>query len=80
MLMSKLLPCPVCGKYPKIKRDYNYEAASFGAWCTIQCKPLLRSPHLRVESGKQLWQSAYENACEEWDRGVRNARRICNRI
>lgn len=68
MQMNKVLPCPVCGKYPKIKRDYNYEASSFGAWCTIQCKPFLRKPHLKVESGKALWRSAYTDACEEWNR------------
>lgn len=53
MSETKLKPCPVCGRYPKIKRDYGYEQSGFGAWCTIQCKPFLRKPHLKVEEGKR---------------------------
>ena len=60
--------CPVCGKDPRVKRDHNYEAAGYGAWCTIQCKPLFRKPHLKVESGKASFQRAFEEAAEEWNR------------
>lgn len=59
--------CPVCGKEPRVKRDQSYEAAGFGAWCTIQCKPFLRKPHLRVESGKAQFQRAFEEAAEAWN-------------
>ncbi len=44
MSETKIKPCPVCGKMPKVKRDYSYESSGFGAWCTIQCKPLFRNP------------------------------------
>lgn len=60
--------CPVCGKEPRVKRDQSYEAAGFGARCTIQCKPFLRKPHLRVESGKSQFQRAFEEAAEAWNR------------
>ena len=67
-LFMELNPCPVCGKQPKIKRDYSYEAAGFGAWCTIQCKPFLRKPHLKVEEGKALWERALKYAVERWNK------------
>ena len=64
----ELKPCPICGKRPKIKRDYGSEGSGFGAWCTIQCKPLLRMPHLKVEEGKAQWERALKCAIEEWNR------------
>ena len=66
----KLKPCPVCGKLPKIKRDYSYESAGFGAWCTIQCKPFLRKPHLKIEEGKASWERALLYGAERWNRMV----------
>lgn len=65
-----LRPCPICGKMPKIKRDYVYEASGFGAWCTIQCKPLFRRPHLKIEEGKSMWDRAYKYAIENWNEMV----------
>lgn len=61
-------PCPVCGKQPKIYRDFGYEGAGFGAWCTIECKPFLRKPHMKVESGKSTWKRALMYAFEAWNR------------
>ena len=61
------MPCPICGKQPKIKRDYGSEANMYGAWCTIQCKPFLRKPHLKVESGKSRWARAYAEAVVMWN-------------
>ena len=66
----KLKPCPVCGKKPKIKRDYSYEANGYGAWCTIQCKPFMRKPHLKVEEGKARWDRALKYGIERWNRSV----------
>lgn len=63
----KLKPCPVCGKIPKVKRNYAYEASGYGAWCTIQCKPLFRKPHLKIEEGKSMWNRAYKHAIEDWN-------------
>lgn len=60
-------PCPVCGKQPKIYRDYNYEISGFGSWCTIECKPFLRKPHLMVECGKSLWGRALVGAVDMWN-------------
>jgi hypothetical protein len=65
--MNELRPCPICGRSPKIKRDYSYEASGFGSWCTIQCKPLFRKPHLKVEEGKSTWDRALEYAMIRWN-------------
>ena len=67
---NELKPCPVCGKFPKIKRDYCYEEMSYGARCTIQCKPFLRKPHLKVEEGKASWDRALKCGIEHWNRRV----------
>ena len=66
--MTELKKCPVCGKQPKVKRDYNYEASGFGAWCTIQCKPLIGRYHLKIEEGKATWDRALKYAIEAWNR------------
>lgn len=66
--MSELKPCPVCGKQPKIIRDIDYETYGFGAWCTIQCKPFLRKPHLKHEEGKSTWDRAFKYAIEAWNK------------
>lgn len=71
--MIELLPCPICGRYPKIKRAYGYEANGYGAWCTIQCKPFLRKSHLKIESGKSTWDRALEYAIRDWNAEVRKA-------
>ena len=63
----QLLPCPICGKAPKVKRDYAYEASGFGAWCIIQCKPFLRKPHIKVQVGKASWNRAYLMAATQWN-------------
>ena len=68
----ELKPCPICGKRPKVKRDYAYEGSGFGAWCTIQCKSFFRKPHLKVEAGKAQWERALICAVEEWNRRVSN--------
>ena len=68
----ELKPCPKCGKLPKIKRDYNYEYSGFGAWCTIQCKPFLRKPHLKIEEGKASWDRALKYGIERWNERANN--------
>lgn len=65
--MTELKPCPVCGKMPKIIRDYTYEMNGFGAWCIIRCKPLFKT-HMKVEVGKASWNRALSYALEEWNR------------
>lgn len=66
----KLKPCPVCGKQPRINRDYGYEVNGYGAWCTIQCKSFMRKPHLKVEEGKATWDRAVKYGIERWNRSV----------
>ena len=65
--MIELKKCPVCDKQPKVKRDYSYEANGFGAWCTIQCKPLIGKPHLKIEEGKATWDRALKYAIAKWN-------------
>ena len=59
--------CPVCGRVPIIYRDHGYEKCGFGAWCTIQCKPFLRKPHMKIEEGKASWDRALKYAVEHWN-------------
>ena len=59
--------CPICGKEPKVKRDWSYEASGYGAWCTIQCKPLFRKRHMKIEAGKADFQRAFEEAATAWN-------------
>ena len=65
---ERIKPCPVCGKRPKVKRDIGYETSGFGAWCIIQCKPLLGKAHLKIEEGKSTWKRAYQYAVERWNK------------
>ena len=65
---ERIKPCPVCGKRPKGKRDIGYETSGFGAWCIIQCKPLLGKVHLKIEEGKSTWKRAYQCAVERWNK------------
>ena len=69
--LKAIKPCPVCGKIPKVYRDYGYEAIGWGAWCTIQCKPFLRKTHIKIESGKAMWNRAFLDAIERWNDMVR---------
>ena len=68
MIMIK--PCPICGQFPQIKRDFGYESSGLGAWCTIQCKPIFCKPHLKVEEGKATWNRALECAVVHWNNAV----------
>ena len=67
--MAVILPCPVCGKSPKIKR-YN-----FGDEHCVQiiCKPLFRKQH---ESALSWSSNAYENAVNLWDARVKNYKEV----
>ena len=65
--LTELLRCPVCGKQPKVLRDIGYETSGFGAWCTIQCKPILRKAHLKIECGKSTWERAEHYARLAWN-------------
>ena len=67
----KIFPCPICGKMPKIKRDYSYEGIGFGAWCTIYCKPFLKKPHLKIEEGKASWKPALHYGIKHWNEEVK---------
>ena len=69
--MKELKPCPICGKMPKVKIDYGYEANGFGGWVIIQCKPLLRKSHLKIEEGKSTNKRALEFAIDSWNARVR---------
>lgn len=62
-----LKQCPKCGKIPKVYRDYSYEICGFGAWCTIECKPMIGKPHFKVEQGKALWWRAFDYAAAVWN-------------
>ena len=64
---NKLNLCPKCGKRPRVIIDYGYEALGWGGWVTIQCKPILRKPHEKVEVGKSTNKRALEIAVTLWN-------------
>lgn len=55
--MMQIELCPICGKIPKISKDYDCEYSRFGARCIIQCKPFLRK-HLRIIDVKASYDEA----------------------
>ena len=65
--MFEVTKCPICGKEPKVIRDWAYESNGYGAWCTIQCKPFMRNPHLKIEEGKSTWDRALQFGVECWN-------------
>lgn len=67
-----LKPCPICGRLPKVTRDRKWEAKKMGARCIIECKPLFRKAHFRVEARKGSWDRALKFAFIDWNRSVKN--------
>lgn len=65
--LAFLEPCPVCGKQPKVYRDYAYENSGFGAWCTIQCKPLFGKAHKTIMCGRSQWKRAFQGGIDLWN-------------
>lgn len=65
--MFELRRCPICGKESKVIRDWAYESNRYGAWCTIQCKPFMRRPHLKIEEDKATLGRALQNGVERWN-------------
>ena len=61
--------CPVCGKRPRVIRDFGYEINGFGAWCTIRCGSLHKK-HLKIEEGKASWDRALYYASLRWNERV----------
>ena len=69
MELFKLKPCPICGKQPKVFRDYGYEESGYGAWCIIKCGTLFKK-HIKIEVGKAEWERALYYACLRWNEMV----------
>lgn len=65
-LPMEILECPICKKKPKVKRDFNYEASGFGAWCKIFCKC-----HI-TECGRASWEDAFKTAVQCWNEDCTN--------
>lgn len=61
--IDELVKCPVCGKKPKIKWQFD----PGGAYVKIQCKPLFHKPHLEVECGAASPDWALEKAKNKWN-------------
>ena len=66
--------CPKCGKKPRIAFDLDLYEAGFGGYVTVQCKPFLRKPHLKIEVNHADANLAKKKAIEEWNRQVDKAR------
>lgn len=62
---TKLKPCPVCGRMPKVRRG---AIGRCGAWVEVRCKPLFRREHLAVRHGAAIMERAVDMAAEDWNR------------
>lgn len=78
--MFEVTKCPICGKEPKVIRDWAYESNGYGSWCTIQCKPFMRKPHLKIEEGKSTWDRALQYGVERWNRLANEIKKNKERI
>lgn len=70
--MPMLLPCPICGKAPKVKVEGG-GLISYPS-CKIYCKPLFKKLHLGVEHfiiPCGTIDMAREKAIERWNNKVR---------
>ena len=65
--MDATLPCPVCGKQPKIKRY------SFGDEHCVQiiCKPLFRQQHESALAYSENGNDEYDEAIRIWNGRVK---------
>ena len=63
-------PCPICGKAPKIFISLDFSQFGFGGYGVVQCKPFLRKPHLRIESGGPSAEWAEQSAIQNWNQEV----------
>ena len=68
--MDKIMNCPKCGKPPKITFDDAAYYTGWGAWYTIQCKPILRKTHLKIEEGKANKEQCLKYAINHWNEKV----------
>ena len=68
----EILNCPKCGKQPTFSLYYSALYSGYGAWYTIQCKPLFRSPHLIVTEGKVTKERCLKYAIKHWNDKVNN--------
>lgn len=66
---TKLKPCPVCGRMPKVR----YRAfGCCGDWVEVRCKPLFRREHLAVWHCVATEERAFDMAAEAWNRRASN--------
>ena len=64
------LPCPICGKQPKVIAFLDFNTVGFGASCVVQCKPFLRKAHLKAECNNVSNEWAEQTAIYEWNQLV----------
>ena len=74
IIIDSLLNCPVCGKKPKIYRDYNFEHMFYGARCQIKCKHII-GINFDTQCSKSTWDRALFGAVESWNDMVINYRK-----
>lgn len=65
----KLMPCPTCGRIPKVR---YHAIGRCGAWVEVRCKPLFRREHLAVRHSAPTMERAVDKAAEDWNRRVDN--------
>lgn len=66
-MKNELIPCPVCGKKPKI----NFHGINYA---TVECKPWYsRIPHRSVFVGYEQPSKVKAKAVEEWNKAASDA-------
>lgn len=72
--MAAIIPCPVCGRVPKIKH-YDHSYASV---VSVRCKPLFSKLHEEAIAYGQWPTSTYKEAIDLWNARVRNYKEVNN--
>ena len=65
---DNILPCPICGKRPKVISEHF----PTGAYVVIRCKRMFSKGHFSVSSAKASWDMAYKDAVEKWNALVKD--------
>ena len=63
---DEFIPCPVCGRKPKV----TYYGINYAK---VECKPLFRKPHRSVFVGYEQPSKLNARAVEEWNKAANDA-------
>lgn len=67
-----LAPCPVCGKLPKLTRDYVFEEMTNKVCIIAKCKPIFGKPHIRIQVVGDNENNAINYCITSYNKAARN--------